>query len=90
MALASIAAAVEDAVPLDGLTPLPPPLVVVVLVVVAVVLAVVLSPVPPPISGDMWLRETCSMKEVPYFRKYHHSKIRMRPEIREDVPVNAT
>lgn len=30
---------------------------------------------PPPSQGEMWLRETCSMKEVPYLRKYHHSKI---------------
>lgn len=30
---------------------------------------------PPPNSGDRWLRETCSMKDVPYFLKYHHSKI---------------
>ena len=32
-------------------------------------------PSPPPNRGDMWLRETCSMKDVPYFLKYHHSKI---------------
>lgn len=30
------------------------------------------------------------MKEVPYLRKYHHSKIRIRPEIRLEVPVSAT
>lgn len=29
----------------------------------------------PPSKGDMWFRDTCSMKEVPYFLKYHHSKI---------------
>jgi len=30
------------------------------------------------------------INEVPYFRKYHHSKIRIRPEIRLEVPVSAT
>lgn len=29
----------------------------------------------PPSRGRRWLTETCSMKEVPYLRKYHHSKI---------------
>lgn len=39
---------------------------------------------------EMYLSETCSMNDVPYFLKYHHSKMRMRPEISDDVPVNAT
>jgi hypothetical protein len=30
---------------------------------------------------------TCSMKDVPYLRKYHHSKINIKPDINEDVPV---
>lgn len=29
----------------------------------------------PPSRGRKWLTDTCSMKEVPYFLKYHHSKI---------------
>lgn len=29
----------------------------------------------PPSRGRKWLTETCSMKDVPYLRKYHHSKI---------------
>lgn len=29
----------------------------------------------PPSRGRRWLTDTCSMKEVPYFLKYHHSKI---------------
>lgn len=29
----------------------------------------------PPSRGRRWLTETCSMKDVPYLRKYHHSKI---------------
>ena len=29
----------------------------------------------PPSSGEMWFRETCSMNDVPYFLKYHHSNI---------------
>lgn len=29
----------------------------------------------PPSRGRRWLTETCSMNEVPYFLKYHHSKI---------------
>lgn len=27
----------------------------------------------PPMSGLRWLTDTCSMKDVPYFRKCHHS-----------------
>lgn len=30
------------------------------------------------------------IKDVPYLRKYHHSKMRMRPEMRLEVPVRAT
>lgn len=45
---------------------------------------------PPPIQGDMWFKETCSINDVPYFLKYHHSKIKMSPEIKDDVPVRAT
>lgn len=29
----------------------------------------------PPRRGRRWLTDTCSMKEVPYLRKYHHSNI---------------
>lgn len=29
----------------------------------------------PPSRGRRWLTDTCSMKEVPYFLKYHHSNI---------------
>lgn len=29
----------------------------------------------PPRRGRRWLTETCSMNEVPYLRKYHHSNI---------------
>lgn len=29
----------------------------------------------PPSRGRKWLTETCSIKDVPYLRKYHHSKI---------------
>lgn len=29
----------------------------------------------PPRRGRKWLTDTCSMKDVPYFLKYHHSKI---------------
>jgi len=28
---------------------------------------------PPPMRGLRWLTETCSMNDVPYFRKCHHS-----------------
>ena len=30
---------------------------------------------PPPSQGLKWFRETCSINEVPYLRKYHHSNI---------------
>ena len=29
----------------------------------------------PPSRGRRWLTDTCSIKDVPYFLKYHHSKI---------------
>lgn len=29
----------------------------------------------PPRRGRRWLTDTCSMNEVPYLRKYHHSNI---------------
>lgn len=29
----------------------------------------------PPSKGDMWLSDTCSINDVPYFLKYHHSNI---------------
>lgn len=29
----------------------------------------------PPNRGRRWLTDTCSMNDVPYFLKYHHSKI---------------
>lgn len=29
----------------------------------------------PPRRGRKWLTDTCSIKDVPYFLKYHHSKI---------------
>lgn len=29
----------------------------------------------PPRRGRRWLTDTCSIKEVPYLRKYHHSNI---------------
>lgn len=29
----------------------------------------------PPRRGRKWLTETCSMNDVPYLRKYHHSNI---------------
>lgn len=29
----------------------------------------------PPRRGRRWLTETCSINEVPYLRKYHHSNI---------------
>ena len=35
----------------------------------------VVEPSVPPSNGDMWLSDTCSMNDVPYFLKYHHSKI---------------
>ena len=30
------------------------------------------------------------MNDVPYLRKYHHSKMSMSPEMRLEVPVRAT
>ena len=30
---------------------------------------------PPPSNGDMWFNDTCSINDVPYFLKYHHSNI---------------
>lgn len=30
------------------------------------------------------------INDAPYFRKYHHSNIRINPDMRLDVPVNAT
>lgn len=30
---------------------------------------------PPPIHGLIWFSDTCSINEVPYLRKYHHSNI---------------
>ena len=40
---------------------------------VLVLVGVLLST--PPSRGRRWLTDTCSMKEVPYFLKYHHSNI---------------
>lgn len=56
--------------PLDMLLPL---LVLVPEELVIVPLSMEVSP--PPSNGEMWFKETCSMKDVPYFLKYHHSKI---------------
>lgn len=29
----------------------------------------------PPSKGEIWFKEICSIKDVPYFLKYHHSNI---------------
>lgn len=39
----------------------------------------------PPKRGRRWLTDTCSMNEVPYLRKYHHSNIWSGGNINRDM-----
>jgi len=45
------------------------------------------------ITNHNWfsfIKKNSPINEVPYLRKYHHSKIRIRPDIKLEVPVSAT
>ena len=58
------------------LLPLLLPLVMVLLLVPLLLpFSLLFVPSVPPNNGDMWFSDTCSINDVPYFLKYHHSNI---------------